>query len=115
MPTTRLATPVPSVTAERCTPPEALITAVTLTSLLLTLDEDPARARTMAFMTLAFAQILHLGNARSARPVLAVSRILANPYALAAVGLSVGLQVVAFAVGPIAGVLRLTPPVRGRR
>jgi P-type Ca2+ transporter type 2C len=70
---------------------------------------DLAAARTLAFMTLAFAQIFHLGNARSALPVLAPAQAIANRYAVAAVGVTAGLQMLALEVGPLARVLRLSP------
>jgi Ca2+-transporting ATPase len=63
----------------------------------------------MAFMTLALAQTGHLGNARSARPVLAPSRALANRYALAAVALAVTLQMMTVLVAPVARLLHVTP------
>ena len=56
-------------------------------------------------MTLAFAQILHLGNARSAYPVIAPGRALSNRYALAAVLVAFGLQVMAVRLAPLAQVL----------
>jgi Ca2+-transporting ATPase len=68
-----------------------------------------AHAGTLAFMTLAFAQILHLGNARSAAPVLSPERALSNRYALAAVLLTFALQVVAVSLDPLAQVLGLSP------
>ena len=71
--------------------------------------DDPARARTLAFMTLAFAQIFHLGNARGALPVLAPARARANPYALAAVVVTLGLQVMVLEGDALARVLRLSP------
>ena len=71
--------------------------------------QDQARATTVAFMTLAFAQILHLGNARSALPVLAPLRVVANRYALAALGLTAALQVLTLKLEPLARVLRVEP------
>ena len=85
----------------------AAITAVTLAAYVLALDGPEARARTTAFMTLAIAQILHLGNARSHDPVLSPRRALANPYAVGAVALSVALQLVALYVTPLADILRI--------
>jgi Ca2+-transporting ATPase len=85
----------------------ALITLVTLAAFLLTLPEGAERARSIAFMTLALAQILHLGTARSSGPVLRLARVLANPWALAAVGVSVALQLAAFGVAPLARALSL--------
>jgi magnesium-transporting ATPase (P-type) len=81
---------------------------VTLLAFWLALPDGEAHARTAAFMTLALAQILHLGNARSVGPVLRPARALANRWALAAVALSLGLQLVAFA--PLGAVLDLAPP-----
>jgi Ca2+-transporting ATPase len=66
---------------------------------------DPSRAVTVAFLTLGLAQILHLGNARSHGPVLAVARIFANRHALGAVALAIGLQWLVTAWTPLATVL----------
>lgn len=55
----------------------------------------PARVGTLAFMTLAVAQVLHLGNARSRNPVLHPSRITANRLALVALGVTLLLQILA--------------------
>jgi Ca2+-transporting ATPase len=71
--------------------------------------QDQGQATTLAFMTLAFAQIFHLGNARSALPVLAPARAIANRYALAAVGVTAGLQVLTLELAPLAQLLRLSP------
>jgi len=91
----------------------ALITAVTLVAFVVTLETDIGRARTVAFMTLTFAQIFHLGNARSVGPVVTPRRALANRYALAALAVSGGLQLAAFAVEPVAAVLRITALTSG--
>jgi Ca2+-transporting ATPase len=66
---------------------------------------DRERAITVAFMTLALAQIFHLGNARSRKAVLAPSRILANGWALGSVPLVVGLQLLAVYWTPLATLL----------
>jgi Ca2+-transporting ATPase len=84
-----------------------LITAATLAAFVWALARAPERATTMAFMTLALAQVLHLGNARSVEPVLWPSRAVANLHALAAVALSVGLQLAALYTAPLAEVLHL--------
>jgi Ca2+-transporting ATPase len=68
--------------------------------------ENSAHATTLAFMTLAFGQIFHLGNARSGLPVVSPARVVSNPYALAAVGLTAVLQVLAVELQPLARVLR---------
>ena len=60
-------------------------------------------------MTLAFAQTFHLGNARSAEAVLSLRRIGANAYALAAVALSISLQLAAMYVEPLADLLHVVP------
>ena len=89
-----------------------LIAALTLVALLWGLREwpdDPARATTLSFTTLAFAQIFHLGNARSREHVVSPRRALANRYALGAVLLTVTLQVLAVASPPLARVLGTEP------
>jgi Ca2+-transporting ATPase len=68
-----------------------------------------ARARTFTVMTLALAQIFHLGNARSNLPVTAPGRALRNRFAVAAVALTVGLQLLAAFLPPLARVLRIEP------
>ena len=85
-----------------------LITASTVGAYALSLDDGEDTARTIAFMTLACAQILHLGNARSDDAVLRPGRAVANPFALAAVAASVVLQFVAVGYAPLARVLRVS-------
>ena len=68
----------------------------------------PDDAATLAFMTLALSQIFHLGNARSQDDVLAPTRALANPVAIGAVCLAMGLQL-ATVFNPFARVLHVTP------
>ena len=80
----------------------ALIAAVTFVAFQL-------GGTTCAFMTLAFAQILHLGNARRAGPVLAPRSALGNPVALGAALLAIGLQLLAMYFEPLARVLRVAP------
>lgn len=69
---------------------------------------DDQRAITLAFMTLALAQLFHLGNARSRDAVLAPSRIFANPWAVASVPLVVVLQLAAVYWQPLARLLGTT-------
>jgi Ca2+-transporting ATPase len=66
-------------------------------------------ATTLAFMTLAFAQIFHLGNARSARPVLSPRQALGNPYAMGAAVLALVLQILVALFSPLSRVLHVTP------
>jgi Ca2+-transporting ATPase len=70
---------------------------------------DAAVAATLAFMTLALAQIFHLGNVRSAGPVLSPRRALGNRFALGAAALAVGLQLLAALFPPLSRVLHMTP------
>jgi Ca2+-transporting ATPase len=87
----------------------ALITLSTLAAYLWALGRAVESAPTIAFMTLALAQIAHLGNARSSGPVLRLRRAIANPYALLGAGIAVLLQASAAAVEPLARVLRVVP------
>jgi Ca2+-transporting ATPase len=86
-----------------------LITASTLLAFVWGLAYAEDKATTMAFMTLALAQIGHLGNARSGGPVLRFERAVANPYALLGVAASVGLQCAAIGLTPLAHLLRIVP------
>jgi Ca2+-transporting ATPase len=87
-----------------------LITLATLGAYVWGLGSgDRARAVTLAFMTLALAQLFHLGNARARGPVLTWGRATANRWALAAVPLVIGLQFLAMYWMPLAGVLRTVP------
>lgn len=87
-----------------------LITLSTLAAYVWGLESgSTARAVTLAFMTLALAQLFHLGNARARGPVLSFARATANPWALAALPIVVALQVLAVYWGPLAVVLRTEP------
>ena len=55
-------------------------------------DADLAHARTVAFMTLALTQLVHVINARSPRPVLWSRRLFANRWVWGAIALTVALQ-----------------------
>jgi Ca2+-transporting ATPase len=66
----------------------------------------------MAFMTLAFAQIFHLGNARATGDVLHPTRMMANPVALGALVVALALQTIPAiwpALGTVLAVTRLAP------
>lgn len=87
-----------------------LITSATLLAYGWGLQSgDPARAVTIAFMTLALAQLFHLGNARSRSPVLGWKRAIANPWALGALPLVISLQLLSVYWPPLASVLRTVP------
>ena len=86
-----------------------LITLVTLAAFSYALGSGNAeRAATFAFMTLAFAQLLHLGTARSTKPLIGSVRAVSNRWALGAVVVVVVLQLVAVHVTPLARVLGVT-------
>ena len=89
-----------------------MITASTLAAFAWAVRWFPDHASTVALMTLAFAQILHLGTARSDRDVLVPARALRNRFALAAVVISVALQLATLTDG-LSRVLNVTmvPPV----
>ncbi len=88
-----------------------LITISTLTAYALRLDvASPERSTGIAFLTLGFAQIFHLGNARSLRAVVQPREAVRNGYAIGAVFLSVGLQLLAVYFAPLSQVLALSPP-----
>ena len=87
----------------------ALITASTLAAFLWALSRAPEQATTVSFMTLALAQIFHLGNARSGRSVLTPAQIFSNRYAILALVVSVGLQLAALYLDPLPRVLALEP------
>ncbi len=75
-----------------------LITAATLGVFLWALEiqgRDAGHAVTMAFTTLALAQLFHVLNARSPRPVILSRRLFANPWVWGALAVSVGLQLAA--------------------
>ena len=60
-------------------------------------------------MTLALAQLFHLGNARAHGPVVRPARAFANPWALGAVPLVLALQLLALYWTPLARVLETAP------
>lgn len=77
---------------------------------LRTANDGSARdATTLSFMTLALAQLFHLGNARSSLPVTTLRRALANPYAIGAVVVTLALQLLAVSFAPLARVLGVRP------
>ncbi|HEX6374016.1 MAG TPA: HAD-IC family P-type ATPase [Longimicrobium sp.] len=88
----------------------AMMTAVTLAAFLWGLRTgDAVLATTLSFTTLSLAQILHLGNARSHGAVLGLRAATANAFALGAVALTVGLQLLALYLPPLQRLLDLVP------
>ena len=93
-----------------------LITASTLVPFVASLrgaitpeDLDPRRPTTLAFMTLALAQLLHVFNARGHDAVLFSRRILRNRWIGGALALTVSLQLCALYFPPLRTVLRTVP------
>ncbi len=93
----------------------ALMTAATLAAFLwaLTNPERSDKAVTMSFLTLSLAQVFHLGNARSATPVLAWRSVVRNRYALGAVALTIALQALALHLPVLSRILRTQPLTLG--
>jgi Ca2+-transporting ATPase len=88
----------------------ALIAGATLAAFVWASNWAATEATTVAFLTLALAQVFHLGNARSPGAVLERGTALANRYALGAVLLCVLLQILSVYVTPLAGALHLVRP-----
>ena len=76
-------------------------------------EMELARARTLAFMTLALTQLAHVFNARSPRPVLFGRRLFQNRWIWGAIALTVGLQLAVVYV-PTLGRLFSTHPLSAR-
>ena len=72
-------------------------------------DADLAHARTVAFMTLAITQLVHVMNARSPRPVLWSRRLFANPWIWGAIALTIALQLAAVYLPPLARLFDTRP------
>ncbi len=90
----------------------ALITAATLLPFVIMTSGAfgaPDHAITVSFVTLALAQLFHLGTARSREPVLRPRRAFSNPWALGAVALVLVLQVLAVYAPPLVAVLDTRP------
>src|SRR5262249_44109081 len=68
------------------------------------------RATTMAFLTLALAQVAHAFNARSQRRSVFTARLFTNGWLWAAAVICVSLQIAAVSVPLLHRVLRTVPP-----
>ena len=73
--------------------------------------EGLRRATTMAFMTLAISQVVHVFNARSQVRSAFTSRLFTNGWLWGAVGMSLVLQFAAVYVPILQRVLRTVPPM----
>ncbi len=90
-----------------------LITTATLTSFGLALGWlviPTSEAVTVAFLTLAFAQLWHVLNMRSRGTRILRNEITQNPYIWGALAFCTGLLAASIYWPPLAGVLRLVPP-----
>jgi Ca2+-transporting ATPase len=90
----------------------ASIAAVTLIALgggLAVWPDAAEAAVTLSFTTLALAQLLHLGNARSRHHVATPARAVSNRLALGALVAGTVLQVVAVSWTPLSTILGATP------
>ena len=92
-----------------------LWTAATLAAFLwaLAAPERSEKAVTMSFLTLSLTQIFHLGNARSSTPVMSWRAVVRNRYALGAVALTMGLQILALYLPSLARILGTRPLTLG--
>jgi Ca2+-transporting ATPase len=91
----------------------SLITLSVLGALLLALnvfEMETDRAVTVSFVTLAFAQLWHVFNMRDIGSGLVRNEITRNPYVWGAVGLSVGLVLMAVYLPGLAELLRVANP-----
>ena len=91
----------------------ATITAATLTAFglaILGLGLEADRAVTIAFLTLALAQLWHVFNMRDAGTALLVNEVTRNPYVWAALGLCLGLILSAVYLPGLSAILGLSPP-----
>jgi P-type Ca2+ transporter type 2C len=71
--------------------------------------DDARYASTLCFMTLALSQLFHLGNARGRGAVLSPPWATANPFALGALAIGIGLQVAAAGLPGLARLLGVVP------
>jgi Ca2+-transporting ATPase len=85
----------------------AMLAMVTVAAFAVLLAWDRAGAGPAAFLTLAAAQVLHLGNARSSHAVLSARSATSNPWALTAVAICAAILLASAHLPPLARVLDL--------
>jgi Ca2+-transporting ATPase len=92
------------------------ITGATLAAYVFVLggDQVAESATTVAFMTIALAQLFHVFNARSATPVVFSRRLFWNRWVWLAIALTVGLQLTALYLPPLARALGTGPLSMGQ-
>lgn len=83
-----------------------LITASTLAAFWWIHGVDPSHAQTAAFMTLGLSQTFHLVNARGRGALTARGRF-SNPYAIAAIVIALGLQLLPAWIAPLGAALHI--------
>jgi Ca2+-transporting ATPase len=91
----------------------ALISASVLAAMYLGITQlgmTGARAVTVSFLTLAFAQLWHVFNMRDLPGRWLRNEVVANPWVWGAVALCVALVLLAVYVPALASILKLTPP-----
>ncbi len=91
----------------------ALLTASTLAALLLGrygLGLEGDALVSVSFLTLAFAQLFHVFNMRGRGSPVMVNAVTRNPYVWIAVGLCMGLLLLAVYVPPLAATLHVVAP-----
>lgn len=89
------------------------MTAVTLVALVVAvrgLELAPEIATTVSFLTIAFAQLFHVFNMRTAGAQPFDNDITRNPWVWAALGLCIVLLTSAVYIPPVAAALQLVPP-----
>lgn len=89
------------------------ITAVTLVALLVAvrgMGLSATEATTISFLTIAFAQLFHIFNMRSAQSRLLDNDVTRNPWVWSSLALCTALLLAAVYIPPVASVLVLTPP-----
>lgn len=89
----------------------ALITAASLGAYVWALGSNEHRehASTIAWMTLALSQLLHIGNVRSDAPATTAAGAVGNWYAVGAVLIGIALQVLAVQLPSLARALLVQP------
>ena len=91
----------------------ALITGAVLVSLLIALrglGMEASEAVTVSFLTLAFAQLVHVFDMRDRGSGLLDNAVVRNPFVWGALALCAGLILAAVWTPPLAAVLSLSPP-----
>ena len=90
-----------------------LLSASVLTAFaiaLYALELNSTDAVTVSFLTLAFAQLVHVFNIRNSRSGMFVNEVTRNPWIWAAIGICVAILFGALYFSPLAQILSIRPP-----